>query len=390
MESLYEQFCEMKRDEWRHTQLVNQCVAKIQERLPSETIYPELYHSSTWLNGLSSEFKEALKELHDSKYSPDHTFRLPSNFEQIAPFVFRARIFSDEFCATLTEFLNHAERWCTENELEVSRPNTMNRYGAILAHLGLEDVCTDLMRQLMQPVCDRLFPHLSHATKTCEGKSCESDTPVTYRPFDMHHTFVVSYKTDEQVRAEEFDEEPKEEQRNEKAPHLTRHQKKKLRLLNTANLDLHVDDSQLTMSVCLGPQFKGGNLFTRGYRCPEHVNDIIVHDDGEQGDHNGNHNDNHKHDHKHHKTLQMYGVEPSYLNNIEQSNGRELVQTIGYGLFHMGNLRHAAHKITSGARANMIMWCKNKSLDLDLKSGKEAYLCGVCLGKASNITHQKK
>lgn len=34
----------------------------------------------------------------------------------------------------------------------------------------------------------------------------------------------------------------------------------------------HVDDSEVTLNVCLGKQFSGGELFFRGVRCDKHVN----------------------------------------------------------------------------------------------------------------------
>jgi hypothetical protein len=33
----------------------------------------------------------------------------------------------------------------------------------------------------------------------------------------------------------------------------------------------HVDDSEVTLNVCLGKQFSGGDLFFRGVRCDNHV-----------------------------------------------------------------------------------------------------------------------
>lgn len=34
----------------------------------------------------------------------------------------------------------------------------------------------------------------------------------------------------------------------------------------------HVDDSEVTLNVCLGKEFDGGELFFRGVRCDKHVN----------------------------------------------------------------------------------------------------------------------
>lgn len=33
-----------------------------------------------------------------------------------------------------------------------------------------------------------------------------------------------------------------------------------------------MDDSEVTLNVCLGKQFSGGELFFRGIRCEKHVN----------------------------------------------------------------------------------------------------------------------
>lgn len=33
-----------------------------------------------------------------------------------------------------------------------------------------------------------------------------------------------------------------------------------------------MDDSEVTLNVCLGKEFSGGELFFRGTRCEKHVN----------------------------------------------------------------------------------------------------------------------
>lgn len=37
-------------------------------------------------------------------------------------------------------------------------------------------------------------------------------------------------------------------------------------------IGFHVDDSEVTLNVCLGKEFSGGELFFRGVRCDKHVN----------------------------------------------------------------------------------------------------------------------
>lgn len=48
--------------------------------------------------------------------------------------------------------------------------------------------------------------------------------------------------------------------------------KQNLNLSNFVFVGFHVDDSEVTLNVCLGKQFSGGELFFRGTRCDKHVN----------------------------------------------------------------------------------------------------------------------
>lgn len=43
-------------------------------------------------------------------------------------------------------------------------------------------------------------------------------------------------------------------------------------LIDFINVGFHVDDSEVTLNVCLGKQFSGGELYFRGIRCDKHVN----------------------------------------------------------------------------------------------------------------------
>ena len=37
-------------------------------------------------------------------------------------------------------------------------------------------------------------------------------------------------------------------------------------------LDFHIDESDVTMNLCLGRQFEEGNLYFGGIRCEDHTN----------------------------------------------------------------------------------------------------------------------
>jgi hypothetical protein len=49
-------------------------------------------------------------------------------------------------------------------------------------------------------------------------------------------------------------------------------------LLTFAFVGFHVDDSEVTLNVCLGKQFSGGELYFRGIRCENHVNSETQHE----------------------------------------------------------------------------------------------------------------
>lgn len=46
-------------------------------------------------------------------------------------------------CHEVLEEVDHFERWCKDNKLRINRPNTMNRYGAILDDFGFESVLNE-------------------------------------------------------------------------------------------------------------------------------------------------------------------------------------------------------------------------------------------------------
>nr|XP_051221203.1 2-oxoglutarate and iron-dependent oxygenase domain-containing protein ICU11-like [Lolium perenne] len=81
--------------------------------------------------------------------------------------------------------------------------------------------------------------------------------------------------------------------------------------------EIHVDDSHITLNVCLGKQFTQGQMFFLGSRCGYHVNS-----------------------------------EPQLQEIFSYSH------VVGQALLYHGRHRHKVCP-TSGFRANMIMQCKS-------------------------------
>jgi len=50
---------------------------------------------------------------------------------------------TEKTCQQLVEEVHHFEEWCKEHQLRINRPNSMNKYGAILDDFGFEPVLNE-------------------------------------------------------------------------------------------------------------------------------------------------------------------------------------------------------------------------------------------------------
>ncbi|GMP83521.1 hypothetical protein CsSME_00037404 [Camellia sinensis var. sinensis] len=136
-----------------------------------------------------------------------------------SPGVFTFEMLQPHFCELLLAEVENFEKWVHETKFRIMRPNTMNKHGAVLDDFGLETMLDKLMEDFIRPISRVFFPEVGGST------------------LDSHHGFVVEYGMDRDV-----------------------------------DLGFHVDDSEVTLNVCLGKEFSGGELFFRGVRCDKHVN----------------------------------------------------------------------------------------------------------------------
>lgn len=165
-------------------------------------------------------------------------------------------LLSPQACRMLVEEVEHFQL----SGLPARRPNSMNNYGLILNEIGLRASLSRLQAAIA-PLARAVFP--------AEGRS-----------LDDHHSFVVSYK-------------PTEDR----------------------GLDMHTDDSDVTLNVCLGSDsFEASGLTFCG--------------DMGSADHR----------------LRSY----------------KYAHRLGRAVMHLGRRRHGADDITKGHRLNLIMWNYNK------------------------------
>ncbi|XP_057446978.1 2-oxoglutarate and iron-dependent oxygenase domain-containing protein CP2 isoform X1 [Lotus japonicus] len=213
----------------------------------------------------------------------EQSFR--SIMSEPSPGIFTFEIFQKDFCQLLLSELENFEKWVTETKFRIMRPNTMNKYGAVLDDFGLETMLDRLMDGFIRPLSKVLFAEVGGAT------------------LDSHHGFVVEYGNDRDV-----------------------------------DLGFHVDDSEVTLNVCLGKEFSGGELFFRGTRCEKHVNT---------------------------------GTQSEEYFDYSHVPGRAVL--------HRGRHRHGARATTSGHRVNLLLWCRS-SVFRELKRYQSDFpsWCGEC------------
>jgi hypothetical protein len=214
-----------------------------------------------------------LYELHDQHLAPSLVQAIRAGtsealariYRQVHPGVFVFDMLQPDFCKELLEEVACFENWCRYQKLPLLRPNTMNRYGTILDTLGFGSFLHQLMSEYVTPFASREYADIG-------GDA-----------LDGHHGFIVEYQVGKDVK-----------------------------------LDFHVDASEVTLNVCLGKAFTGGELYFRGVRCELH---------------------------------QETPWRPDEDFAIRQVPGRAIL--------HRGRHRHGAHPVTSGERYNLILWCSS-------------------------------
>ncbi|KAF6158381.1 hypothetical protein GIB67_022461 [Kingdonia uniflora] len=137
------------------------------------------------------------KPLHIELYTMDSTtFFLPSFLAAInentedslksimsepCPGVYTFEMLQPYFCEMLLAEVENFETWVKESKFRIMRPNTMNKFGAVLDDFGLETMLDKLMEDCIRPISKVLFPDVGGST------------------LDSHHGFVVEYGKDRDV-----------------------------------------------------------------------------------------------------------------------------------------------------------------------------------------------
>ncbi|XP_026459955.1 uncharacterized PKHD-type hydroxylase At1g22950-like [Papaver somniferum] len=236
------------------------------------TMNPETFFVPSFLEAINKNTEESLRRI----------------ISEPSPGVFTFEMLHKDFCDMLLSEVDNFEKWVTESNFKIMRPNLMNKYGAVLDDFGFETMLEKLMDDFVRPISKVFFPEVGGSTDST---------------LDSHHGFVVEYGKDRDV-----------------------------------DLGFHVDDSELTLNVCLGRQFSGGDLYFRGIRCDKHVNT-------------------------------EYQPEESF----------DYSHVIGHAVLHSGRHRYGARATRSGHRINLLVWCRSSAFR-ELKKYQKDFSawCGEC------------
>lgn len=174
---------------------------------------------------------------------------------------------TEDACARLCEDLDGLEAWAEAHDVALERPNSMNHYGVVLDDVGYREALGELVMRVVRPLTRALFADFGAAT------------------LDHHHGFVVEYALDGDL-----------------------------------DLGFHVDDSEVTVNLCLGERFEGGELYFAGTHCMRHCDAPIA---------------------------------PEAYREVEHAPG--------VALLHSGAHRHGATPLQAGVRRNLILWCRSSA-----------------------------
>jgi hypothetical protein len=180
-----------------------------------------------------------------------------------------------EFLSLLTREVSDFIDWQNQTDARIEPPNSMHYGGFTLDQLGLGPTMDAIAREILSPLASHLFPERG------------------FKALTEAHAFVVEYGG-----------------------------------YGDQNLDFHVDDSELTLTLCLGEKFTGSDIYFSGIRCPEHRQ------------------------------------EP-------ESQGDRIIYSPcqGRGLVHLGSHRHGVLPIESGHRISLIVWAKDPEQNEDRAFG---------------------
>ncbi|KAK3287712.1 hypothetical protein CYMTET_4787 [Cymbomonas tetramitiformis] len=224
-------------------------------------LHPEVYElRAEWIHPELEAIRATLfsEGGSSSQASKAEVRALRNRLREYPPGVFSFPVFTRDFCQRFVAEARHFN----ESDMPKARPNSMNKEGVLLEECGYyEGLLDPLLDKYLKPIAAQLYPDYGGAT------------------LDHHRSFTVKYHEDGDVE-----------------------------------LAYHYDDSEVTLNVCLGEQFEGGEL--------------------------------------------LFG---SMRDCASQTSRYPLRHDVGTGVLHRGHHMHEAVAVDSGVRLNLIMWLRSST-----------------------------
>jgi hypothetical protein len=221
--------------------------------------------------------------------------------------VFSLPLFTDEFCAALRAELEYIQLNYSDI---VTRPNSMNRHGIVTGDFGFRPLFAQLQAEFIAPLSQLLFPLWAGG-----------DTSHT--PLNDHHAFTIQYHGDD-VRDDDVDsgdadgagsnENITPENIGDNIVDVSSMSPRNT-LRGDTKLDVHMDQSLITVNACVGGDFQGGDVFFNGAR------------------------DN--------------------ANERASTVEAEVAHRVGHALIHVGQHWHGARHTRGGERYNVVLWSRS-------------------------------
>ncbi|KAL9998815.1 putative procollagen-lysine 5-dioxygenase, Procollagen galactosyltransferase [Helianthus debilis subsp. tardiflorus] len=264
--------------------LMRQGLEKYRQKIASDyqrifrdpyTLNPKIFFQPTFLEAFRAKGKNLVTSIRSIMSEP-------------VPGVYTFNMLNLNFCEKLIHEVKHFEAWARNTDSSILRPNTGNEDGVSLDDIGMKATLDQLMEDYISLISRVLFPDVGGCS------------------LDSRHGYVLQYGNDKAIKEVS---------------------------------DLHVDDSEVTLHVCLGNQFAGGELVFGGQRCKDHVN-------------SGTH------------------IEKEFYS---------LLPVGGQAIIHRGCRRYGAKPIKFGHRYNFLMWFKS-SVFRELRAHDKGFkdFCDEC------------
>nr|CAB3475992.1 unnamed protein product [Digitaria exilis] len=131
--------------------------------------------------------------------------------------LFYDRLYRESISSYQVDHFQHHLRYARNQRMMVTTTIGENKYGVDLSDFGLETKLDNLLKDFLSPIATVLFPELGASS------------------LDSHQSFVTAFAKDQ---GEGF----------------------------------HIDDSEVTLNVCINEEYIGGDMYFCGVRCMNHIN----------------------------------------------------------------------------------------------------------------------